>query len=116
MDKLLELEEPGWQAMSSPSPTDFLERWLANNALMVVPGMIIDRDAFLEAVTSEPPWKTHHIAEPRIVAFTDDCSAVLYRVTAQRDGQPPYVALVTSVYVRKGGDRKLIYHQQAPTG
>jgi hypothetical protein len=33
MDKLLELEERGWQAMSSTSDIDFFAQWLADDAL-----------------------------------------------------------------------------------
>jgi hypothetical protein len=114
VDTLLDLEERGWQAMSSTSPTDYFEEWLADDALMVVPGMIIDRDTFLAAVGSEEPWKTHHISEARVITFTEGCAALLYQVTAQRDGQAPYVALMTSVYARRNGHWKLIFHQQTP--
>jgi hypothetical protein len=114
MDSLLDLEERGWQAMSSTSPTDFFEEWLADDVLMVVPGMVIDRDTFLAAVRGEPPWKTHLITEPRVITFTDECAALLYQVTAQRDGQAPYVALMTSVYARRNGSWRLVLHQQTP--
>jgi hypothetical protein len=114
MDTLLELEEYGWQAMSSTGDADFLEQWLADDALMVVPGMIIDRITFLTALASEPPWQSHQIENPQIRKFAEDCAAVLYQVTAQRESQAPYIALMTSVYALRGGDWKLIYHQQTP--
>ena len=114
-DTLLEIEERGWQALSSKENQDFCQQWLAEDALMVVPGMIIDRDTFLQALPSEQPWASHRIDDARTVQFTDECAALLYRVTARRNGQDPYVAIITSVYAHRNGTWKLIYHQQTPT-
>lgn len=96
-------------------PASFCEQWLAHEALLVVPGMIIDRDQFLAAVRSEQPWRTHEINDAGTVAFGEDCAAVLYRVTARRGDQAPCVALITGVYARRDGSWKLIYHQQTPS-
>ena len=65
MDALLDLEERGWQALSSDNPTSFCEQWLADDALLVVPGRIIDRDQFLAALSSEQPWTAHDIDDAR---------------------------------------------------
>src|SRR5215204_5343256 len=59
IDRLLELEERGWQALSSPDPATFCEEWLADDAVMVVPGMVIDRITFLQAVVGIPLWSGH---------------------------------------------------------
>lgn len=58
LNELLDLEERGWEAMSSTSATEFLEQWLADDALMIVPGMVVDRDGFIAALGSEAPWKS----------------------------------------------------------
>ena len=73
-DDLLELEELGWQALSSPDPVTFCEGWLADDALVIVPGMVIDRAAFLQALAHEQPWETHQIEEPR--KFTAEVGVV----------------------------------------
>jgi hypothetical protein len=113
-DLLLELEEQGWQALSSPDPVQFCEEWLADDALMIVPGMVIDRATFLRALAHETPWASHEIEEPQTVQLTDDSAALVYRVTAQRDGQPKFAGLLTSVYVRRAGRWRLQLHQQTP--
>lgn len=112
LDHLLELEEKGWQALSSAEPTDFCREWLADDAVMIVPGMVIDRSAFLDAVAHEQPWASHRIEEPRVIQLTDDSAALVYRVKARRDGQPEFVGLLTSVYVRRAGRWRLSLHQQ----
>jgi hypothetical protein len=113
-DRLLQLEEQGWQALSSPDPVKFCEEWLADDAVLIVPGVIIDRATFLRALADEQPWASHHIKEPRAVPLTDDAAALIYRVTAQRDGQPQFAALITSVYVNRADRWQLVLHQQTP--
>jgi hypothetical protein len=114
IDRLLELEEQGWQALSSPEPVKFCDGWLADDAMMIVPGMVIDRGTFLEAVAHEQPWESHRIEEPRVVQLTDDSAALVYRVKAQRDGQPEFSGLLTSMYVKRAGRWQLALHQQTP--
>jgi hypothetical protein len=74
-DHLLELEERGWQALSSPDPVSFCEEWLADDAVLIVPGMVIDRATFLKALSTEQPWADHHIEEPKAVQLTDESAA-----------------------------------------
>jgi hypothetical protein len=53
--------------------------------------------------------------EPQIVPVGDDSAALVYVGRAVRDPDaPPFVAAVTSVYVREGGDWKLALYQQTP--
>ena len=113
-DRLLELEEQGWQALSSVGSVEFCDEWLADDAVMIVPGMVIDRATFFEAVAHEQPWASHRIEEARVVQLTDDSAALVYRVKAQRDGQPEFAGLMTSVYVKRTGRWQLALHQQTP--
>jgi hypothetical protein len=114
IDVLLEREEQGWEALSSSDPVQFCREWLADDAVMIVPGRVIDRATFLEAVAREQPWATHRIEEPRVIRLSDDSAALVYRVTAQRDDQPKFVGLLTSIYVNRAGRWQLALHQQTP--
>ena len=40
IDRLLKLEEQGWAALSSAEPVQFCDECLADEAAMVVPGMV----------------------------------------------------------------------------
>ena len=113
-DQLLELEERGWLALSSPDPVSVCQEWLADEAVLIVPGMIIDRATFLKALSTEQPWADHHIDEPQAVELTNESAALVYRVTARRAGQPEFVALMTSVYVKRADRWQLVIHQQTP--
>jgi hypothetical protein len=81
--RLLELEEQGWQALSSPDPVPFCEEWLADDALVIVPGMVVDRATFLQAVAHEEPWASHRIEERRTIELTDNSAALVYRGDGQ---------------------------------
>ena len=91
-EQLLDLEEKGWQALSSSDPVSFCETWLAEDPLVVVPGMVLDRATFLQALAHEVPWATHTIEDARTIQLTDQSAALVYRVTAQRDGQAALLA------------------------
>lgn len=64
-DELIALEEEGWHAMSSTGATDYYEKLLAQEALMVVPRMVVDRSTFLQALRSETPWSVRRDRRPR---------------------------------------------------
>ena len=66
------------------------------------------------SVDHEQPWTSHRIEEPRAIQLTDSAAAIVYRVTAQRVGQPEFAGLLTSVYVEREGRWRLVLHQQTP--
>jgi hypothetical protein len=114
-DDLIDLEERGWQALSSSDPVPFCREWLADDAVFVVPGMVVDRASFLQALVHEQPWASHEILDMRTIELSDNAAALVYRVTAQRENQPVFTGLLTSVYVERAGRWQLVLHQQTPT-
>ena len=49
------------------------------------------------------------------VPVGDDAAALVYVGTGHRDADnPPFVGVMTSVYVRRDGDWKLALYQQTP--
>jgi len=59
-------------------------------------------------------WKNVRIEEKGCVALGDDSVVLTYEVDAQRDTGEPYRAVVSSGYVRRGGEWKMAFHQQTP--
>ena len=113
-DSLLELEEAGWQALSTNEGAAFYGDVMAEDAVLVVPGFVTDGATFVASLPGTTPWARHRIEDPRIVELGDDCAAVVYHVCAKREGEPEYCAHVTSVYVRTDRGWKLALHQQTP--
>jgi hypothetical protein len=52
-------------------------------------------------------------ADPRVVTMTEDSAVLLYRAIAQRAGEEPYTAVMSSTFVREVGTWKLAFHQQS---
>jgi hypothetical protein len=47
-----------------------------------------------------------------VVPVDGDAKALVYAGTGNRDDGPPFVGVMTSVYVRRNGDWKLALYQQ----
>lgn len=111
---VVELEEQGAQALTSGKAAEFYRTRLSEDALMVVPGFVVDKAMFLGALTNDDPWSSFAVEEPRLLELTPDCAVVQYRGRGRREGRPEYVALISSTYVRRSGEWKLAFHQQTP--
>jgi hypothetical protein len=113
---LIDLEHAGWKALSEGTGADFYRKYLTDDAVMVFPGVVLTREESIEAMEAAPPWKRFRIEEPRIVELTGGSALLTYRAIAQREGDEPYSALTTSVYVNQAGTWKMAFHQQTPSG
>lgn len=117
MQDLINLEEQGWQALSTgvKASKKFYSSVLRDDAVMLFPGgMIIEgKEKILQSLAAQP-WKSFQIEEPRVISVSERAEVLVYRVTAQREGSEPYVALITSTYELSGGVWKLVLHQQTP--
>jgi hypothetical protein len=113
--ELIEAEREGWQALTTTEGAAYYERNLTTAAIMGFPSGVMTRSEALDAMRSAPPWSSFEILEPRVVELTQDCGVLVYQVVAQRVGQPPYRALISSVYVRHDDRWLLAFHQQSPS-
>ena len=113
-ETLFELEKRGAEALVSGGAADFYRELLTEDALMMVPGFVADKATFLAGASGGPGWKSFRIEAPRAVQLTPDCAVLQYRTTGARDGQPDYIALMSSTYVKRDGAWRLAFHQQTP--
>ena len=115
-EELVALERAGWDALCSPQGADHYREHLADGALMAFPFGVLDRAQALEAIASAPPWSSYAMTGPRVVRLGEDAAVVVYAVTAQRAGSPPFTAVLSSTFVRHGEQWRLAFHQQSPAG
>ena len=111
---LIALEREGWEALSSGAGAAYYREHLTDDALMAFPFGVLPREATIEAMAAAPPWERFEMRDPRVVVLGPDSGIVVYEVTAQRAGQEPYAAVVSSTFVRHGDAWKLAFHQQSP--
>ncbi|MEU4832484.1 nuclear transport factor 2 family protein [Streptosporangium sp. NPDC023615] len=114
---VIDIERQGWRALSSTpeAATEFYERILDRTVVMLLPGgmTLDDRAAIVKAMAGRP-WSSHELQEPRVSHPTPDTALVTYGVLARREGDPPYSALMSSLYVRRPDGWRLAFHQQTP--
>jgi hypothetical protein len=114
-EELIALEKRGWEALatSGEAAADFYRQVLDDDIAMVFPGgiSIFDRDAVIESMGGEP-WSSFDLSDIHVLMPVSDVGIVTYRSTSQRGDQPPYVALITSLYTRRGDVWRLTLHQQ----
>ncbi len=116
MRELIELEERGWRALSTEGDASkkFYESVLREDAVMLFPGGLrIEGRAQILASLGSQPWKSFRMENSRVIRLSADAAVVVYKVYAEREGSPPYVALISSTYARDQSWR-LALHQQTP--
>jgi hypothetical protein len=116
-DELIDLEERGWRALASDPRTasEFYEQVLDDDVVMLLPGgmRVTDRAAIVASMGGQP-WDSYRLEDPQVLELDDATAVVSYGVVAQRDGSPPFSALMSSTYVRRDAGWKLAFHQQTP--
>ena len=111
------LERQGWEALSTggPAALDFYGRVLDDDAVMLLPGgMVLAGRAQVLAAMGGPPWRSAELEDVAVVRPTPDTALVHYGVRARRDGAPEFSALMSSLYARRPGGWRLLFHQQTP--
>jgi hypothetical protein len=112
---LVELEQRGWGALVDGSGADFYEQLMADDGFMLLPEVgLVDKAAAVEGLRGALPWSWFDLGDTRVVHAGDGVAVVVYTVSAQRDGQPVYQALMSSTYTRREGRWTLLLHQQTP--
>lgn len=117
MKSILELEQEGWRALSSEGSAakDFYQTVLYKDVVMLFPGGLrLEGKQSVLATFAAQPWKSFQIEEPRVARVAEGVEVVTYKVTAQREQSPAYVALVSSTYTQLDGTWQLAVHQHTP--
>ena len=107
-DELLQIERE-----LGAGPGEPYRRHLADEAVVVVPGAVLDREACADAMDQSPGWDEREITGARTIPLGDDAALLTYRWRSRR-GETTYDAQMSSVYVRRGGGWRLVLHQQTP--
>ena len=101
--ELIDAEREGWEALASGRGGEHYRTHLAPNAVMAFPFGVMSRQEAIDAMEAAPPWSSFDLVDPQVVELSTDSGIVVYRVSAQRAGEEPYAAIVSSAFTRGGG-------------
>jgi len=112
--ELTTLEERGWQALSEGSGAEFYDAFLTDDAIMVFPFGVLDRAAAIDAMRDALPWTGYALSDVQVMRVGTGAAMLVYKATAQREGQPEYRALMSTTYERIEDEWLVKLHQQTP--
>lgn len=114
LPELLALERRGWDALCESRGGRFYGDLMTEDAVMIlVNGMVLDRQTIAASLDDSPPWSTYRLDEARLVRTGLESAAIVYRATATRTGDAePFVALMSSHYRRLDGRLRMALYQQ----
>jgi Domain of unknown function (DUF4440) len=115
-ERLIALEHEGWEALVGGNGAAYYREHLTPDAIMAFSFGVLTREATIEAMESAPPWESFEMRGAQVVELGPESGIVVYSVVAQRPGEEPYSAVVSSTFVRTGDEWKLAFHQQTPSG
>lgn len=115
---LLALEEQGWEALSTPGDAGkrFYDAVLSDSVVMLfLGGLRLEGKSEVLSSISAQAWSSYRIEEATVIPLAEQAGILAYKATAHhRHGEPPYVALISSTYVRADRDWRLVFHQHTP--
>ncbi|WP_405165087.1 nuclear transport factor 2 family protein [Nocardia sp. NBC_01499] len=116
LNELLDVERKGWDSLCDGTAADFYGSLMTGDAVLVLAnGMILDRGEVVAALNDSPPWRTYEILDPRLVDADVDSKILVYTGVAYGEGEAPaFRGIMSSVYLRAGGEWKLALYQQTP--
>jgi hypothetical protein len=91
---------------------DVYREVLTEDALVIVPGAVLDADACAAAMDESAGWDSFTVDSERIIE-SPDVAVVVYRFHGVR-AETDYTAVLASSY--RLPERRLFLHQQTPEG
>jgi hypothetical protein len=110
---LISIERRGWEALCSKDAASYYRQHMTEDALMAFPFGVMNKEEALSAMAAAAPWSRYEMQDPRVVRLGPDSGVVAYSVIAQREGEDPFSAVLSSTFVRRHGEWKLAFHQQS---
>ena len=114
-DDLVELEHAGWRSLCDGTGDEFYgDIMTADGVMILAHGFALTRAEVIASLADAPPWERYEIDDPRIIPVAQDVASVVYTGRGFRPGETPFVALMSSTYVRTEGRWRLTIYQQTP--
>lgn len=94
---------------------EFYQSHADRQCLVAFPGMsTVLSPTELAATVKGSRWENPRLEVKGFIQPTPDTAVLTYEAQATKAGSSKYSAVVSSLYVRRGEEWKLAFHQQAP--
>lgn len=114
-EQLKELEREGWEALKSGHARQFYDGVLTDEAVMVFPFGVMERDDAIDGMAESRRWQDYELDDVSVHELGSGLAVVAYRVRARRgEDDPPFEAMLSSTYVRSDDGWRMTLHQQSP--
>lgn len=114
-EDLIALEHDGWRSLCDGTGGDFYGDLMAPEGTMILAhGFALTRAEVIASLADAPPWERYEIEDARVITLAEGVASVVYTGRGFRPDEPPFVALMSSTYVREGGRWRLALYQQTP--
>ena len=113
-DRLLDIERKLWTG----GPEEY-HRHLDQDCLIAFSddmAGVSTRDQIASSAADSPRWRDLDLDPRGLIRPSDDVALLTYRASARRGEGERYEALVSSCYMRRDGDWRMVFHQQTPLG
>lgn len=111
IEDLLAIEEQLWTGGPAAFRRHVDERCLV--AFTEMAG-VMEREEIARSVEDGPRWRDLHLTAEDALRPARDVAVLTYRAEAVRGADSAYRALVSSGYVNREGEWKMMFHQQTP--
>ncbi|MDG6110410.1 nuclear transport factor 2 family protein [Dactylosporangium aurantiacum] len=102
-DEQRKLEEVGWHSLCGGDPVTHYDAVLTEDALIIVPGAALDRQAVLQSWTGVELWQDVQLTDRAVQELGTGVAALVHRATARRASDAePHRAIMTGVYTHSG--------------
>jgi hypothetical protein len=111
-EELLALERRGWDSLCDGTGADFYGELMTEDGVMVLAnGMTLDRGQVVASLREAPTWSRFELSNEQVVGAGTEAAVLHYLGRAYRGDEPPFVARMSSLYVRQGGRWRLALYQ-----
>jgi hypothetical protein len=111
-NELLKLEKQFWSG-----DADFYREHLDDECLVVFTDAagVMKKEDIAQMVKKDPPnWSDLKFEEKGIIEPAKGVAVLSYQASGKRGSGSRYKAMVSSGYVKRGGEWKMAFHQQTP--
>ena len=113
--RLLHEAHEGWRAILAGKGGDYFQRTMTGDALLILPGQVVDRDHVRAALAAAGPLDRYELHDPAVIRVGEHAGVLVYRSLAWRgDTVTELQTSTTYLFDENNGGWSIAAHQESP--